>query len=409
MLSLALGDVDHVRSKHTIAIAKSMVGSVKKIDLKFRILCQAVNRMGHLITMEPKGFIKSLKPMLTALAPLMDQDTSTWNFEDPEFLASLQCEPAFFETARLLMLENQVLEPDGQLDSSNFHCAMMLTSIWAQELLLAYCPAYLDVFSDWKDLSQLVQPNVIPRDLTVAMQTYCAQMVVETSKFYGTEVDGKFPLLFFQFPFYLSLGNVAGASRVAIKMLKDLRDTNPEDEISPTTKVIYPMFLLSSFFLENGDLNHGLEAYQVVSSFADRYTTAQRALVQLESKLELLYPTILASLLLPSQRKRGLIFLEETDSTLSMETQQPAESTLREFLASPNPSTATETTPNFSAEEAEAGVEEAPFLSASWNSGSNELSSTSPDDDEFWSLLRRDPKEEERLAHFAHFELDFAL
>ena len=97
-----------VRGKHTVAIAKSMVGSVKKIDIKFRILCQAITKTGHLITMEPRGFSKTLKPMLTFLAPLMNQDTSfTWNLEDPEFLASLNCETAFFETARLLVLENQ--------------------------------------------------------------------------------------------------------------------------------------------------------------------------------------------------------------------------------------------------------------------------------------------------------------
>ena len=49
-----------VRGKRTVAIAKSMVGSVKKIDIKFRILCQAITKTGHLITMEPRGFSKTL-------------------------------------------------------------------------------------------------------------------------------------------------------------------------------------------------------------------------------------------------------------------------------------------------------------------------------------------------------------
>ena len=66
------------RGKHTVAIAKSVVRLVKKSGIKFRIMCQAITKTGHRITMEPRGFSKTLKPMLTARAPSRRQDLDSY-------------------------------------------------------------------------------------------------------------------------------------------------------------------------------------------------------------------------------------------------------------------------------------------------------------------------------------------
>ena len=409
MLSFALGNVDLAKGKHAGVLAKSLVASAKKTDARLWTLSQAISRTRHLQGSESVTFkSQSLEPMLAALAPLMDQDTSTLDFDDPEFLASLNCKEAFFETARLLMIENNALEPDGLLDSSNFHWAGVLTSTWALELLLAYNPAYMNVFSDWKELSQLVQPGMIPPHFAVATQAYCALMSMETWKFYGLELTGRTPLLFFQLPFYLSLGNLTGATRIAIKLLEILKGWDLVLEILPTVKVVYPLFLLCCFFLDHGDLNRGMEAYRMISSFADRYQAAQSALLQLDAKLALLYPAALASsnlslsLSQPS-RKRGLVFLEEAEQITPLETQLSVRSSPEAFLASLiAPEVAPEEPLDFVGEEVACT-----FLAATWSSESNELSSLSPQNGVFWPVLKRDPKEDERPGLVAHFELDF--
>jgi len=410
MLSLALANVDLDRGKHIGIIARSMLASVKKVDVKFRALCRAITKTAHIVTSQPIPFkSKALEPMLAALASIMDQDISTLHFDDPEFLASLNCREAFFETARLLMVEDGILEPDGKIDSSNFHWAVMLSSSWAQELLLAYCPAYLDVLSDWKDLALIMESCQVPRHFVIAMQAFCAHMAVDALEYYGVELSGKIPLHFVQFPLYLSLGNLEGATRTAIKLLEVLKGWDLVFEIMPTIKVVYPLFILCCFFLDHADLNRGMEAYQIISSFTGRYQAAQRALQRLEEKLALLYPAVLASTSSSRlSRKRGLAFLEEIEST--PDNLQPVDSSPESFLASLSPSTSTapEATPDFVAEEVKVEPEgrEDVYLTA-WSSESNELSSPGPLDDGFWSLLKKEPKEDERGGVAPDFELDF--
>ena len=392
MLALALGNIDLEKGKHTCVIAKNLVASVKKIDIKFRMLCQAISKSEHLTGCAPIPFkSKALEPMLAALAPLMDQDTSTLDFNDQQFLTSLNCREAFFETARLLLVENTMLEPDGQLDWSNFHWAVMFSSSLAQELLLAYCPAYMDVFSDWKELSQLVPLDTIPRNFAVAMQIFCTLMDLESVRVFGIEFTHECPLLFFQFPFCLSLGNTKGTTRLAIKLMEIKKGWDLVFEVMPIIKVVHPLFLLSCFFLDQGDLSRGLEAYQIISSFPSKPQTAERAMKLIEAKLALLYPGVLASTNL-NQTLRKRAFLEEIDSTTSSETEQLEDSSPEAFLASLAPSTV------------EAEEREDAHLTATWSFESNEPASPEPLDDVFWSFLKRDTKEDKREGPF---ELDF--
>ena len=262
--------------------------SATDLDAKYLPFKDVIIKSGQVLTAEIVTFNEApLHPLKSLMAPLAQHDCSQLNFEDPEFLVSLECYPQFLETARLLLVMNKVIGPETAMDPSKFQWVAMLSPFFAQDLVMAFSPGFL---SAWNDAPKFVTVGAIPQDLALAMLTYCTLMDGEIERLLGDLISPDFQLLFFRFHLYLSLGNTAGALRVGIKSFVAMRSWDLEFELVPSLKVVYPMFLLGSFFIEHGELDYGLEALEVIKSFSDRYDVAARATRLLQGKLLNFYP-----------------------------------------------------------------------------------------------------------------------